>query len=44
VAAAVGSAVDALLSGRLPVAEAALGAGLAVAAAVVSWVREVRTA
>ncbi|TWF76731.1 hypothetical protein FHX44_112626 [Pseudonocardia hierapolitana] len=40
----VGSAVDALLSGRLPVAEAALGAGLAVAAAVVSWAREIRTA
>lgn len=37
-----GSAVDALVSGRLPFAEAALGVGLAVAATVVSWVVEVR--
>jgi hypothetical protein len=40
----VGSAVEALLSGRLPLTEAALGVGLAAAAAVVSWAREVRTA
>lgn len=39
-----GSAVDALVSGRLPVAAAVLGVGLAVAAAVVSWAAEVRRA
>jgi hypothetical protein len=38
----VGSAVDALVSGRLPAAEAALGVGLAAAAAVLSWAMEVR--
>jgi hypothetical protein len=39
-----GSAVDALVSGRLPMAEAVMGVGLAVAAAVVSWAVEVRRA
>lgn len=39
-----GSAVDALVHGRLPVADAALGVGLAGAAAVVSWAVEVRRA
>lgn len=39
-----GSAVEALVSGRLPVAQAALAVGLAVAAGVVSWAQEVRTA
>ncbi|TQM06166.1 hypothetical protein [Pseudonocardia kunmingensis] len=40
----VGSAVDALVSGRLPVAEAVLGVALAAAAAVLSWASEVRKA
>jgi hypothetical protein len=39
-----GSAVEALVSGRLPIAQAALGVGLAVAAAVASWASEIRTA
>lgn len=39
-----GSAVEALVSGRLPIAQAALGIGLAVAAAVLSWAVELRTA
>jgi hypothetical protein len=39
-----GSAVEALVSGRLPIAQAALGVGLAVVAGVVSWAEEIRTA
>ncbi|GAA5126408.1 hypothetical protein [Pseudonocardia adelaidensis] len=39
----VGSAVEALVSGGLPLVEAALGVGLVVAAGLVSWAREIRT-
>ena len=39
----VGSAVDALVAGRSPLAEAVLGVVLALAAAVVAWAVEVRT-
>lgn len=39
-----GSAVEALVSGRLPIGQATLGVGLVVVAGVVSWAQEFRTA
>lgn len=39
-----GSAVEALVSGRLPIGQATLGVGLVVVAGVVSWAQELRTA